>query len=474
VHRRHKRITVELFAIALTLALVSGCDGASVREVFVTRAVPSADGTWVWVGQIDQFGTTGAGDAGMDGGVGDAGVDAGMLPPGDVWVARLTDDRLERWQLGVGSAAGIETAESVIELRDGRLAIVGSAMGATDTDAWLLFIDPRGVIAGDGSGQKLLGGPGDQRFVEVVALDNGDVVAVGLATAADGSQGILAARFTNTGDLVWQRLAAMPEATRVRAVHVLRRSDDRLVFVGAVDRPSDMRGLDIWAAAADLDGNLEWQRMLGTTSDDAPGHAVITQDLGLVIASRVVPIEAPSDPDARITGDMWVLRADRGGSVVWQRYFERVGFDEVPRRLVVRDDGRVNVVATADGFGSRNAGDDDIWIVELETDGAVASQRTIASLSPDRPVNVFEEDERSLRIVGVVDERPAYWTIRDDGMLIDGCGIITETDARIVDTSVQVTDGFARWETPTLVVTNSAAGEGRPPPIQALECRLAR
>jgi hypothetical protein len=418
---------------------------------------------------VDQFGAAPTGDAGLP----DAGLDASgttLVPPGDVWVARLTRDRLERWQLALGTAGSFETAESAVELSDMRIAIAGSTFGVTDADAWLVLLEPRGVV----SVEKRLGGPGDQRFVDVVALTNGDIVTVGLSTDATGTQGILAARFTPAGALVWQRIAQMPGATGVRAVQVLKRADDRLVFVGAVDGPDDDRGLDLWIGATDLDGTLEWQRMLGTTADDEPAHAAFTEDFGLVIASRVVPTEPPSDPAAPVAGDAWVLKVDRGGSVVFQRYFERLGYDERPQRVVVRRDGRVNVVATADGFGSRNLGDDDVWILELTADGTPNAQRVIASLSPDRPVGVYEEDADTLTITGVVDERPTYWSLDDDGTLVDGCGVVTDTDARIIDTSIQVTDGFATWIPAALSMTDATSTEARPPPLTPLECRLAR
>jgi hypothetical protein len=285
--------------------------------------------------------------------------------------------------------------------------------------------------------------------------------------------GILMARFTPEGALVWQRLVAMTGATRVAPIQVLRRSDERLIFLGAVDRPTDERGLDVWAAATDLDGNLEWQRMMGTTADDTPGHAVFASDRGLIFAGRVAPTEPPSDPDARLTGDLWVVKVDNGGAVVWQRYFERVGSEEIPRRVVLREDGRVNVVATSDGFGTRAVGDDDVWVIELAADGEVLSQRIVASLSPDRPVNVVEVDADTLAITGVVDERPTYWTL-DDGGSLEGCGNVSETDARVIDTSIQLQEGFGAVETPTFTVTDSMEMEGRPPPLQPLECRVAR
>lgn len=438
----------------------------------MNRALPSADGTWIWIGQVEHFGSGGTGDGGvgLDAGI-DAGVDAGVdLPPGDAWIARITAERNARWQLAVGAMGSFEVAESAIELRDGRIAVAGSATGPVDEDAWLLFLESRGAI----SAQKLVGGPGDQRFVELTALDNGDIALIGLATATDGTTpAILMARFTPEGTDVWQQRVTMPGATRVTPVQVLRRSDERLIFLGAVDSGPDT-DLDVWAAATDLDGNLEWQRTLGTTGDDVPGHAVFAGDRGLIFAGRVAPTEDPADPDERLTGDLWVVKVDNGGAVVWQRYFERVGSEEIPRRVVLREDGRVNVVATSDGFGSRAVGDDDVWVLELADDGEVLSQRIVASLSPDRPVNAIEVDQDTLAITGVVDARPVYWTLDDGGSLVEGCGNVSDTDARVIDTSLQLEERVGEVEPTSLMVTDSAEMEGRPPPLQPLECRVAR
>ncbi|RLB52735.1 MAG: hypothetical protein DRJ42_13935 [Deltaproteobacteria bacterium] len=458
-----------LLAVALVfLGGLVGCDQPITRELLVTRAIPAADGTWLWLGQVDVLDTPGGGDAGTDSGM-DAGTIAPPVPdiPGDAWIARISGERVVHWQLAVGSVGTIETAEAILELRDSRIAVVGTAPGVGGHDAWLLLLEARGAV----SLQQTLGGPGDERFVELIDLPNGDLVAIGTAPGADGTPGLLAARITVAGDVVWSRVATVPGATRVRAVNVLRRSDDRLIVVGALDVGTGDRGLDLWVLTFDFDGNLEWQRTLGTAGDADPARAVLTEDLGLVIASRVVPTGPPADPTRPVTGDLWVLRADRGGTVVWQRYFQKVAFDETPRFVVLRDDGRVNVISSADGFGTRNAGDEDVWLVELDPDGEVLSQRRIASFDVDRAVNAFEKDDDTLEITGVVDGRPTSWTIKDDGTLLAGCGTVADTDATLIDTALQARNITGLWENTGLTAAPTTAAEGRPPALEPLVCR---
>lgn len=454
-----------VLGLCLAAGTFAGCDNELTRELLVTRAVPAADGTWLWLGQIDVLDTPATSDAGTD-----AGMDAGpAVPsiPGDAWIMRMTSERVVHWQLAVGAAGTIETAEAILELRDTRIAVVGTAPGAMDNDAWLLLLEARGAV----SLQQTLGGLGIQRFIELTELPNGDLIAVGYAPGADGTPGLLAARIAVTGEVLWHRVATLPGAVQVRAANVLRRADDRLIVVGAVDLSGDDRGLDLWVLAFDFDGNLEWQRTLGTNGDADPARAVLTEDLGLVIASRVVPAGSSPEPDGRVTGDLWVLRADRGGTVAWQRYFQKVGFDEKPWFVLLRDDGRINVISSADGFGTRIPGDEDVWLVELEGDGTLLSQRRIASFDVDRPVNAFEEDEQTLEITGIVDGRPAYWTIGDDGTLVAGCGTVADTDAMLIDTALQARNVTGSWMDTGLVAAPTAALEGRPPAIEPLVCR---
>ncbi len=426
-------------------------------------------------------------DGGVDGGASvdaGAGADAGAssFVGGDGWISRIAGDQSVRWQMAAGAAGSIESAEWGLELSDSRILVVGSAMGDADPDAWLLFVEARGAI----SIERRFGGAGDQRFVSAIQLSNGDVVAIGLASggAATTEPSLLMARFTLEGEVVWQSRATIAGATRAVPIQVLLREDGRLVFLGAFDDPTVGRGLEVWVGVTDLDGALELQRSVGTPEDDLPAHAAFAADRGLIFAGRVAPTHDPTDSE-EVTGDLWVVKVSAGGAVVWQRLLQRVGYDEIPRRVIPREDGRIDVIASADGFGSRAAGDTDVWIVELSEEGSVDAQRIIASLSPDRPVNAVEVDpggftangmaidDKGLTIAGVVNERPTYWTITDGGGLVDGCGKVLDTDALVIDTSVQVEDGLARYEPTTFTVATGSSGEGRPPPLGPLVRRVA-
>lgn len=145
----------------------------------------------------------------------------------------------------------------------------------------------------------------------LVAAPDGGVLAVGNGAASEQDPArIWLARVGAAGALAWEReLDGAPAAWRARAVAVL--PDGGFAVVGEA-APSTGRGAPhVWRLAAD--GNARWDRSYGGPDGEQVTGIAATRDGGLVVVGST----------ARGPGktNVWVLRLDASGGVVWQRVF---------------------------------------------------------------------------------------------------------------------------------------------------------
>lgn len=115
-------------------------------------------------------------------------------------------------------------------------------------------------------------------------------------------------------------------------------------------------------------GDYAFARTYGTDSNDVAYAVVEAAGGGYVVAGDVCPTgDGPCD--------VWVIKIDTGGYVVWERSYGGSNHDEA-RSLVRAPDGGYVVAGTTESFGV--GGDGAMWILKLAEDGSIDWQKAIA------------------------------------------------------------------------------------------------
>ncbi len=460
--RRRPRIGRDArVAGALLLFGAVGCDGAG-RDVELRDAVIARDGTVLLVGVTS---------------IVDDPPPVGSDPiPGDAWIARTSVEREAQWQTAFGTVA-LESIESVVELPTEQIVAVGSAPGPVDEDGWILGLRPNGAL----DFEVLLSGAGAQHLFDAVSLDAGGFAVAGTGTDALGAPGVLVARVGNDGVTSWQTLLAFPAMSRVEPPRILARRDGGLVVVAACDFAAGP--LEMWAAEISADGALEAQAVVGTELDDSVVDALLVDDdTALVVAGTVLRPTRSPDPDETIVpdSDVWIAKATLGGAFAWRVELVYDQGVETPARLVARARGGYALLATADGFGSRDPGDTDVWWIEIDADGRVTDQNAVVASDPQRAVAAFEQADRSLFVIGSILDRanrlqPAFFTLGAGsafgGAGFDGCGRVEVTNAVPTPASAMSLIDLEAVETTSELELLALDPETvRPPPLSEAIC----
>lgn len=153
---------------------------------------------------------------------------------------------------------------------------------------------------------------------------------------------------------------------------------------------------DIWVVKLDNKGNVVWQRSLGGSLDDEAYDVIQTYDGGYLI----VGITLSNDGDVRGNhkrdfSDGWVVKLDGYGSIMWQRCLGGSNNDFV-YKVIQEEDGYLLIGGTwsNDGDVRGNHGDSsDGWVVKLDRYGNVMWQKCLGGKSNDEFYDVSKVED---------------------------------------------------------------------------------
>ncbi|MDP4220668.1 MAG: T9SS type A sorting domain-containing protein [Bacteroidota bacterium] len=351
----------------------------------------------------------------------------------DGFVARLDKDGTPIWKecLGGGNA---DYFYSIIQSNDGGFVVAGSTQsndgdvsglhGAVglDQDAWIVKLDANGKI----EWQRCFGGSiGDQAFSIVQTSDGGYVFAGstssndGDASATKGNGDIWVVKLNSGGAIEWQKCYG---GSNNEVTFSIIQTQDGGYFMAGVSSSNDgdvtgshnlnQFSSDIWVLKLDQSGSLLWEHSYGGTGADEAWQSIQTSDGGYAIAG----FTRSSDGD--VTGfhggniwDVWILRLDAKGDLVWQKCLGGSGSEEGMSLVETADGGIVYAGCCAslngDPAGFPQHGKDDVWLVKLSPSGVIEWQEMIGGSLVDFATQLIHTSDGGYAFVG--------WTQSDDG-----------------------------------------------------------
>jgi uncharacterized repeat protein (TIGR01451 family) len=134
---------------------------------------------------------------------------------------------------------------------------------------------------------------------------------------------------------------------------------------------------DIWVEKHDLQGILQWRKLLGGTGVETPVNYYYNSDGSLMILST------STSNDGDVTGnhglkDIWIVKLDALGSLVWQKSFGGSN-NENAGNIIKTTDGNYVVSGTSssnNGDLTANAGDQDVWMFKIDDSGIIQWQNS--------------------------------------------------------------------------------------------------
>jgi hypothetical protein len=131
-------------------------------------------------------------------------------------------------------------------------------------------------------------------------------------------------------------------------------------------------GTDVWVLKLDVSGDILWEKTYGGgVGGDAAQSVCLTSDGGFLLAGPTYSF-GPNPP----YGNIWLLKLDASGNVLWQKAFGSTPRDYTYSAQETVDGGIVLVGETDSFFGG---GEQEIWLLKLDASGNITPSCSFSS-----------------------------------------------------------------------------------------------
>lgn len=346
----------------------------------------------------------------------------GQVPPnygnGDFWLIRTDTMGAILWSHTYGGS-GIDLADQLVTCPDGGFALSGTTSSNDgdvsgnhgDLDYWVIKVDSLGQIIW----QKCIGGSGRDVLNYMILTPDSGFLITGGSTSIDGNvsgnHGFFdcwMVKLDRDGNLQWEKsLGSM--GSDIGAC--VKPTNDGGYIVGATtdltggDVQCNLHGfIDSWIIKLDVTGNVKWQRCYGGTQGEGPKEILQTYDGGYIFAGST------KSNDCDVSGnhgenDIWVVKIDSMGSLQWQRCY---GGSKDDVANFIRENANGSFIIG--GYTFSNDGDvtgnhsypttNDAWLLRISPIGDVLWKQCIGGDELDNLIDILEFPNGKITLLG--------------------------------------------------------------------------
>ena len=273
-----------------------------------------------------------------------------------------------------------EAALAVIQTADGGYLMAGrQGISVFYAKGLLIKTDAQGNV----EWQNSFYAGCDTYIHDVKQLDDGGYVLAGEHCIEGGAGNLFLARTDEFGDTLWLRSFGSPIDDRCRSVAIT--SDGGFVIAGGADTLACV-------IKTDDEGNLIWNRTyLPEGANFSAFHSITSLDDGgfAMCGSTYYPI-------ADRYNQLYVVRADANGEVLWERQFGE-GENEIGESVAAIPGGGVYAAGLTWSFG---AGHYDMYLIRLADNGDTLWTTTVGSHREETAMKVFSTPDGGAVMVG--------------------------------------------------------------------------
>jgi len=304
-----------------------------------------------------------------------------------------------KWQKTYGSSSN-ELGFSIAKTQDGGYVLAGSTVGSNNgdvvtlnhglSDAWIVRINGNGNIVW----QKTFGGSSTDYAYSISATTDNGFVFCGATSSNDGdiegSHGGTDAwvvKLSSEGNIEWQKV--LGSAGEERAMSIIQTTTGDYMIAASTsgtggDVSSNHGSSDAWIIKLNSNGNTTWSKTFGGTLGDDASYIGTTTD-GFMIGG------ATNSSDGDLAGypnrggsDAWLLKISANGDVLWQKTYGGSG-NEGGGSVKPVDGGYVFSTSTTSNNGnvSGNHGGRDTWVVRINEIGSIVWQKCFGGSAND-------------------------------------------------------------------------------------------
>ncbi|MHC4637219.1 MAG: right-handed parallel beta-helix repeat-containing protein [Planctomycetota bacterium] len=302
----------------------------------------------------------------------------------DFWLIKTDPNGNELWNRTFGGS-GYDVASSVQQTTDGGYILAGrtESFGAGGSDFWLVKTEPNG----NEQWNRTFGGSGSEYANSVQQTTDGGYILAGRTESfgAGGSDFWLVKTEPN-GNEQWNRTFGGFAYDHARSV---RQTTDGGYILTGYTYSFGAGNADFWLVKTDPNGNEQWNRTFGGSSDDTANSVRQTTDGGYILAGITSSFGAGDY-------DFWLIKTDPNGNKQWNKTFGGFAKDYAHSVQQTTDGGYILAGITS-SFG---AGESDFWLVKTDPNGNEQWNRTFGGSSFDYAFSIQQTTDGGYILAG--------------------------------------------------------------------------
>ncbi|MBD3582738.1 T9SS type A sorting domain-containing protein [Flavobacterium selenitireducens] len=295
----------------------------------------------------------------------------------DMWVVKTDPNGNLIWEKTFASDDGqYEIPESIAPTPDGGYIIAANY----SEGAWIVKLNPDGEMQWD----KTIA---QRAASEIHPTVDGGYILTSSDFGSDSAQDIWVAKLENDGDIEWEQSIG---GSGIEAQGDIRQTaDGGYIFAGGSassdgDLTLNHGGLDFWVVRLNSTGHIQWQKSFGSTGEEWATSVAIAPAGGYVVAGYTHAFGNQSNNNGDVSGfwgarDLWVIKIDDDGNLQWQKCLGGSALEDVVPDVMAEPDGTFTILGSTtsnDGNVSFNNGNDDVWMVRIDSDGSLEWEKT--------------------------------------------------------------------------------------------------
>ena len=309
------------------------------------------------------------------------------------------------WVQTYGRLLNDEWGSSVQQTSDGGYIVVGAKSTAffdihSKRDVWLVKLDDNGLM----QWEKTFGTRGNDMGNAVLQTSDNGFIITGSAEPIGTEKGNLwIIKTDDQGNKQWDSILGVSSDFESGSM-IIETDDSNYIVVGSVNTSGGGRG-DIWLLKIDAFGNKLWDKSFGDRGHNYADDVVETSDGFVILGSSWIPDETNGY-------DIWLLKTDKKGELLWDQIFDASDSDH-GWSLDQCDDGGFIITGEKD-----HGSDDKVWLIKTDENGNLAWDTSF----PGRGDSVQQTSDGGFIIAGYeIDPTPKDYS---NGLLIktDGTG----------------------------------------------------
>ncbi|MBN8643357.1 MAG: T9SS type A sorting domain-containing protein [Flavobacteriales bacterium] len=332
----------------------------------------------------------------------------------DYYIVKIDSNGNKEWDTTFGGS-GTEIAESINQTQDGGYIINGRTHSPNDgnvqgnhggIDFWVVKLSSTGSFQWG----KCFGSLYDDFGYDIIQTDDGNYLALGylyptsLTINGFGGADYWILKLSPNGTIIWQYTYGGNGDDK--PVSFSQTSDGGFVVSGLTLSSSGQvtgnnGGLDAWIIKIDQNGTLQWQKNIGGSNNDLINMIKETSDGNYIL------VGATRSNDGDVSGnhgdnDIWVVKMNSLGDILWQKCYGG-SLHDYSTSVIETSDGNFIVngyTNSTDGDITSSFGSYDAWIIKFNDNGDIIWSKTLGSIESDYSRAIHTTSDNGLIVAG--------------------------------------------------------------------------